>query len=1064
MENQASQGATRRQRPTLLIGLGGTGKQVLLNLRRMFYERFGTVTLPHVSHLWVDTDTRNVTLDGKPMDFLMREVDFIESEKLSTELRKDDLRNYYDHPEAHPEVFSWFDTRLTALQEIRDGAGGIRSFGRLSFFCHYENIMTKLREKKEELQRAVSHNLGRDNYGIEVDSAEVEFWLIFSVAGGTGAGMFLDMAFALKSQLSAANIRGVIVLPSVFSNDFQQRPFGNGYAALMELEHYSAVKDEDGGNFGQGMHAFHAAWTRESYERRSNLVRGPVFDALYLIGNQSYDGRGKLTLEDKNALCQMIAEMLYIEYSPGAEANTLASEVRSSRVNFNVALNRKYSYPNQHDGLKFSEPFCCRYSSFGLSKLFIPIHRIEAAIFYRLARDIIEYWTREQTIPANLDEQLERTWLHQLGANNDVRYRDFYRALESAGEGRTLGQQLRQMLWGERRNRILGTSESSAMRVGIVRWQEDLIADQLDNSSALRGRWGAMAQSIAQNQDTHAEFVMARLDELVIELLATPGQRFDTAREVLRRIRDRLLKDKETFERAAQNSRNASGSANRGAQDRLQWLDGLKRGFTRQVVAEVALEEVEQRLGKELQAQILTGCAALAVRIANAIGVGQTSTDAEGNEVVVETGLIKQLADYRKTLRTAVIPVLTDRYQALKRGEPSPINQDLSQGDAEIDRYYVDNFGKPVVEDTLAEWEQQFFEESEASEPKNLWALRRTLESDGPQAITKRLVAFARNRMMHLERSTVDVLERLGDRYAPGSDDYRAAVDKLLGYARPYLAKPTHFADKQDENPQLKRESWVAASGGLNQTHLKSFSDTLGKMSQRGSKLVGSSPDRVYAYSEVAGLPLMVIPDLDHYRNDAYFPMLERGEVLHTDLQFEKFRDLMIMDKKEVVAHIEALRTLLKGILLGVVRAKQEVMEDSGDVIGYLYRMTDGGLFEKLVDLGPFSLATRRIARTGERDLRESLQADINRMITNMDNDMALQWYALLSFHASHDDSFFRRFSREHIVRVLLDNEAQAVRQAHQIDNEVARTELDNLKFWALEHPRKSGLYIYNPN
>jgi hypothetical protein len=28
----------------------------------------------------------------------------------------------------------------------------------------------------------------------------------------------------------------------------------------------------------------------------------------------------------------------------------------------------------------------------------------------------------------------------------------------------------------------------------------------------------------------------------------------------------------------------------------------------------------------------------------------------------------------------------------------------------------------------------------------------------------------------------------------------------------------------------------------------------------------------------------------------------------------------------------------------------------------------------------------------------------------------------------------------------------------------VARTELDNLKFWALEHPRKSGLYIYNPN
>jgi len=1060
MDEQVSR-SSRRQRPALIIGLGGTGKQVLLNLRRMFYERYGRVTLPHVAHLWIDTDTRNVTLDGKPMDFLMREVDFAESDKLSTELRKDDLRNYYDHPEAHPEVFSWFDTRLTSLQEIRDGAGGIRSFGRLSFFCHYERIMDKLREKKAELERAASQNQGLKEFGVEMDAGETEIWLVFSVAGGTGAGMFMDVAFALKAQLAATNIRAVIVLPSVFTNDFQQRPFGNGYAALMELEHYSAVKDIEDGNRGEGLHTFHAAWTREMFEQQRYQMRGPVFDATYLIGNQPREGRGKLTLEDKNALCQMIAEVLYVEYSPGHEANSLASELRSSRVNFNTALNRAYSYPNVHEDLRFREPFACRYSSFGLSKIHIPIHRIESVIHYRLARDFVESWTRDQRIPDNLDELLERTYLHQIGVNNDTRNRDFYRAIESTTDGRTLSQQLRQMLWGERRSNILAASESAAIRSGIARWVDEIIASQLDTSSALRSRWGAIAQSIAQSQERHGERVLAELETLVVDILSQPGQRFDTARELLRRIRDRLLKDKEQFERAAQNSRNSSTRFMSEAQQRLEWIDGLKRGYTRQVVVEVALEFIEGRLNKELQGQILTSCAQLAERVANAIGIGQTATDAAGNEVVVDTGLIKQLADFRAGLRGHVMGGLRERFEALKTGVHSPINQDLSRGEDEIDRFYVDSLGKPVVEDTIVEWEQQLFEEAAPGEANNLWAMRKTLGEDGPRAVIDRLVSFSRQRMSHLEKKTVDVLERLAETYSPNSGEYRSAVENLLGYSQPWLAKPTHFADHQEDSPQTVRALWIAAGGGTNPVYLSQFKETLEAVSPKKAKVVGSTPDRVYGYSEIAGLPLMVIPDLHRYRNDAYYPLLERNEVLHTDLQFEKFRDLMIMEKREVVAYIDALGTLLKAILLGLVRAKQEVLTDRGDMVTYLYRQTSGGLYEKVVDLGPFSLAIRRLARKGERDLRDAVQADIARVVDNMLTADALQWYALLEFHAHHERSFFARFSEDHIVRVLLDKEAKQVRQDRQISVEQARVELDNLTTWAREHPKNSGMFIF---
>ena len=44
-------------RPTVLIGLGGSGKEVLMRLRRLFYERHGTVGLPITQYLWFDTDT-----------------------------------------------------------------------------------------------------------------------------------------------------------------------------------------------------------------------------------------------------------------------------------------------------------------------------------------------------------------------------------------------------------------------------------------------------------------------------------------------------------------------------------------------------------------------------------------------------------------------------------------------------------------------------------------------------------------------------------------------------------------------------------------------------------------------------------------------------------------------------------------------------------------------------------------------------------------------------------------------------------------------------------------------
>lgn len=230
-------------RPTLLIGLGGTGKQVLLNLRRMFYDQFGEPTLPHIAHLWIDTDASNRTIDGSEMDFLLKEVDFEAAEKQSTQLQAADIESIYEHPDAYPHIFSWFDESLKKHGLITDGAGQIRSFGRLSFFRHYEAIKKKILERLESVREASDHNTLMQKHNIHLDpSGAIDVWLVFSIAGGTGSGMFLDMAFALRHLNKGLRVNAIMVLPSVFSNDTSAPIFGNAYAALMELEHYTTPR------------------------------------------------------------------------------------------------------------------------------------------------------------------------------------------------------------------------------------------------------------------------------------------------------------------------------------------------------------------------------------------------------------------------------------------------------------------------------------------------------------------------------------------------------------------------------------------------------------------------------------------------------------------------------------------------------------------------------------------------------------------------------------------------------------------------------------------------------
>ena len=164
---QAQLGANVRQiAPTLVIGLGGTGKEILLRIRKRFYERFGEVGFPLIAYLWVDTDMRNLDLEQQKYDYLMERVSFQPEEKFDAQVSGGNFVAYFRDRESHPNIFSWLDPSLEAYGQVVDGAGQKRPFGRLGFFHHHH----RLRERLLAMKNAVLDQRAADRLGISAAS------------------------------------------------------------------------------------------------------------------------------------------------------------------------------------------------------------------------------------------------------------------------------------------------------------------------------------------------------------------------------------------------------------------------------------------------------------------------------------------------------------------------------------------------------------------------------------------------------------------------------------------------------------------------------------------------------------------------------------------------------------------------------------------------------------------------------------------------------------------------------------------------------------------------------
>ncbi|MEO8382694.1 MAG: tubulin-like doman-containing protein [Acidobacteriota bacterium] len=534
--------------PTLIIGLGGTGKEVLLRLRRKIVEGYGSLSrLPFLRFMHIDTDKNQTASEQYDLrssdDPLYREVQFSNTERIDLTIAGG-TGKYVTHLGNFPSIQRWFPTgsKISQLGDLHEGAGQVRIASRLGFFdaANHQKITGRLEQCRRELSDAAIP-VEAARFGFDFNATSPRVVIVASLAGGTGSGTFLDTGFLVKRYFPDAERVGILLLPGFFSGYAgAERVRANGYAALMELNHYT---------FG---HSFTADWNGHETER----MGPPPFSSTYLI-----DGRNEAGLvigsggKEYDAY-RMVAEVLYQDYSIGA----FAGMKRATRINLEQFNLNVYTHNFLNDALRHNndethkaivgDAFPCRFGSFGLATISFPTERVQAACASRLASQILDYWQKSV-----VDDPLEHLFTKFLideriqCAQGSYERRDGGGTLDhvdiedalmvyDAGGGRTVENFLWQKAQSLRVELQAASHGQKAALLGQRRAELDQFFAREDSENP--DEWGTGVRHLETNMRVYLERVKSGIEAKAAELSDNPQYGVNYTLSLLRELKTLL--------------------------------------------------------------------------------------------------------------------------------------------------------------------------------------------------------------------------------------------------------------------------------------------------------------------------------------------------------------------------------------------------------------------------------------------------------------------------------------------------------------------------------------------
>jgi hypothetical protein len=469
---------------TLCIGLGGTGRDVLMQIRRLIIDRYGRLdALPVVSFVHIDADKGASDISGLSTGNTYRgeNILFTPAERVTATMSSQEIdqliggleqQGEFDRQSPYDHIRSWLPPQLIRnVKAIEDGAGGIRPVGRLSFFHNYRKIKAAFETAEN---RTRGHEQAMLGQGFSVEPG-LNIFVVGSLCGGTGSGMFLDVAYALRKAYGDIENKLVgywVISPELYGDTPSMN--ANVYAALKELNHYAASNTR-----------FQACY--DPQQLISVDEDRPPFDFTYLLSNRTATDYRIL---DKNKLCNVVAHKIFLDFG-----DELTSVIKSQKDNFKDKLTRLDNHPRRN---------IQRYLTFGLAKIHSPQDRIVQMALTKVSRRLVNFWLKgigQSPDPGLLLNRFLSKW-GDSSTNRGFSYRLQGMVQDN---GKTFAQALK--TWGAKIEQEIGMVQKSEDRSQLIKQLRSETRAQFrkvqpGETDDVRGAWLTRIQK-TESQLTH---------------------------------------------------------------------------------------------------------------------------------------------------------------------------------------------------------------------------------------------------------------------------------------------------------------------------------------------------------------------------------------------------------------------------------------------------------------------------------------------------------------------------------------------------------------------------------
>ena len=377
-------------KPTLYIGLGTTGAQILGYLQEMIFEEYNNPSFPVIQLLSFITAGG----DKQYLSGLQDRESIVHLQVPDTAVVKAKIQNPVTA--EHKALKDWIPDELFVLPGFTDGSKNFRVAGRLHLWVNFATIQKAITqaalactsvESRDEANRTFHERLTgekgvpREAY---VDDG-LNIFVVGTLSGGTCSGMVPEFGFLAKnapaiaamSSSGANNIKvmGVFTVPNSAQTSMPgfETYSANSYAALSELNFH-----------------FHRASRKYDFcmpdGRGIDPGDGP-YDYLYIMSPTTMRGdslTSAVNEYDHNALLQMIAMSLFMDVF-----TSTYSTKEGMRDNYRAATS------DTGDTMLFPDSRGRKpriYMSFGVASISTPKYRIARAAAAHVASRVMDRW------------------------------------------------------------------------------------------------------------------------------------------------------------------------------------------------------------------------------------------------------------------------------------------------------------------------------------------------------------------------------------------------------------------------------------------------------------------------------------------------------------------------------------------------------------------------------------------------------------------------------------------------------------------------------------------------